>query len=947
MTGEPVGLAMGGLKQIGRAEETGGQAARLMDAAGNLLGKPSKVEKALDGALEVPGRAAPEAAQIVGPGGELLSTIAPKGAIVRTAEGVEKAPVAISAETMARLPNLSKIDAPEDVIATLARTAEANPDLIDRFRRGTITHDELVTDLAPRLGMTAEDFLRSKPGKALNEQELLVLRATVVDKARSLAEMAQQINTRGGIGALSDVEKAEAMRQLVDAGRLQAVARGAASTAGRSLNQQKIQIDTLLAQALVGKNEQRAAERALAAAQSKQARLQTRMDELEKARAAGQLSRDEAAELMRVRREAEAAAQEERAALFRRQAAREKDAKAALRQQEQAGKALEALGGRDVTEKVLKEFLDLQASDDPLAAAKFVKGLQQPSWWNRASIIRYGSMLSATSSHLANTTSNVIMSAVDLGMKPLAAGIDAARAAITGGPRTRYLAEASPQAQGMLEGAITGAKQAWTVLETGINPSDAGKLEHVRAGFGVNPAVDAIVEMPMRLMEAADLILRGAATGGNFRALAVRQAIKEGYKGKLVAARVQEIVQNAEDFPELVDRAQKLGARIVVQEKRAVTTYLSGMRRVPGLNYVSEVMLPFLRTPYNIAAQGVGLTPVGFLGVVNDIRRGRPGEAADTAARALFGTATMGVATSLAAQGFLTGAYPEDARERGVLPPGWQPWSVRIPHSDGSATYVSYQNLGPIGVPLALASLLGQDMAKGKAAPTPEYLGKIVASMAKYMSDQTFLRGIGDLVKAIDQPGRYAENLVESLATQIVPYGSLQRQLTRALDMGTRDPKGAMEAILALNPMTAGGVPAKLDPFGQPVHPAQTGIGSFISPSRYNVETPDPVLAEYRRLQAEGQDVGISKAPSKIFSVELTRDEQRQFQAQAGQMLREALTRLIPTRPYRALSDEDKATVLSRLEDAIRKTVAEQMAVSMGREFIRRHPDVQKEMKKQ
>lgn len=919
-----------------------GEPLKLVDAAGTLLGKASRVERALDAALEIPGKQAAEVSQIVGPSGELLSTVAPRGAVVRAAAAAEKSPVEVSPETMARLPNLAKIDAPEDVIATMARTAEANSDLIDRYRRSSITHQELITDLAPRLGMTAKDFLKGSPLKALNEQELLVLRATVLDRARQLSTMAQDIASRGGVGALSDIEKADAMRQLVDAARLQAVARGAAATAGRALNQQKIRIDSLMSHALVSSNEAASAEKALAQAQAKQQRLAARMAELEKLRAANALKGEEAAELDRIRKGAEQAAREEKAALFRRQRARERDAKLAERQMEQARKVLDSLGGREVTEGMLKQFAELQTSDDPLAVARFLKAMARPSLWDRATILRYGSMLSSTATHLTNAMGNAIQLGLDIGLKPLAAGIDVARASITGGARARYLAEMAPQIRGAMEGALAGAKMAGTILKTGINPADVGKVEHMRAGFGVHPVVDFAAELPLRMLVASDAVFRGAAQGGQVRALAVRQAAREGYAGADRARRAQEIVENIIDFPELLEEADKAATRVVLQESRPLSQWMAtGRRQLGEGRYVLEVVAPFVRTPTNIAAQGAGLTPGGIVGAVKMAKEGKTGQATDAAARAAFGTAVMGVATTAAAAGFLTAGYPETDAERSVLPQGWQPWSFRIPRGDGSATYVSFQNLGPIGIPLAIGALLGTDLARGKAAPTAEYLGRIAAGTGRFMLDQTFMRGVFDLVKALEEPERYAENLVENLATQSVPYGSLQRQLTRALDMGTRDPHGAIEAILAINPLTAGQVPAKQDIFGRPVKPSQTGAAAFAVPFRYSESPADPVLEEYRRLRAEGLPVGIGKPPDTIYQVKLTREEQRALQRKTGEMLQPVLQRIITSRPYQQLDPRDRATVLERLEEQIRALAAEEMALDMGREFIRRHPAIQ------
>jgi hypothetical protein len=1023
--------------------------------------KASPVEQALDRGLIVPRETGP--VQILGPRGEVLSTVARQGqdvGIVRSAgAGAEVA--APTAATVARMPNIAKL-APEmpEVAASLQRVAEENPQLMDAYTQGKITHQQLVEDLAPKLGMTAAEFQKSPIGKAYNPQELLTLRAAVVQKQVQAARMAADIAAKGGVEALTPTQKAEYIAQIVDAARLQAVGRGAAATAGRTLNQQKIVINQEMAQAITGGNEARAAKAAADAAEARLARAQklaanntqlatekanavraaqritsearaarpastpqtsTLLDKIAKAyddlaayhamsidekgadlatrdaqrvaaaakraealkntsapqelldalnnelaaergyfkttKAAGDRTAADAAKRLEGLKQAgvdkpgsrngpvawlDAEAQNARrdANLANRRSAAAFDAQSrvASRQTEQAGRLLEKMGGKAVTDDVLKQFVAAQQSGNPLAAAKFLQSLQHVSWWDRISMLRYASMLSATTTHLTNALGNTIQGGLDVGLKPLAVGIDAARAAVTGGPRTRYMGEIAPQLRGMAEGAVQGLGEALTTLRTGVNPQSAGKLENVRGGFQSGSSkLDAAVEMPLRALEASDLVFRGAARGGATRAIVARRAIQEGYTGQALRARMDEIMQNLPEYPAIMAEADKTAAHSVLQEPNALASAFSSIGRGPGpknmaARIIRELVVPFTKTPANILAQGLELSPAGAIDLLQHIRAGDTGAAADSGARVLFGSSVIAGTAALAAHGLVTGGYPADPKERDTLPTGWQPWSLKIPDGQGNFTYIDLSKLGPLSIPLAIGAVVGQSQQEGSVSdPT-----RLAVSLGKFMTDQTFLQGLNAVMNAVQDPKRYSENVTEQLATSFVPYASFARQMTRALGQADRNPKGAIQAIEALIPGVAENVPRRQNALGQDIQSDQTGAGAFISPLKYSSSQPEPILNAFRDV-----GMGIPNAPTEIRvknpltgslspPMTLTEAEKNTYQQKFGELLQQRLNAQVTDPNWQRRTPEARKKVLEVQTQAARDYAEAQVYAAMA-----------------
>jgi hypothetical protein len=529
-----------------------------------------------------------------------------------------------------------------------------------------------------------------------------------------------------------------------------------------------------------------------------------------------------------------------------------------------------------------------------------------PTALERANTVRLAGLLSSTTTHLVNATGNLVNGATAIPQQVIASGFDAARVGLRGGSRQRYLGEVLPMIKSWGPGVINSVPDAVDILRSGVSPQNAAKLDHIGAGFRSDllPVVgrilgkrggaiaDSAIEMPLRMLQASDVLFRGGATNAFTNSLAVRKALQEGFKGPALERRVGAIMANLERHPELVKEANDQAARIVFQEKREVPFIGRQARNaLEGsgvLRFAESQILPFTKTPANITAQGMGLSPLGWASVVDAARSGNPGLALDRAARASLGTAAFGVAMWMGAHGLLTGAYPDDPQVRSTLPNGWREWSVRLPQPDGGAVYVPMQNFGAFGWPMAMASVATEASSQGKPMD-PDQIGKAVTSMGRYVLDNTFLQGLSDATNALHDPERYGQKLLESEASSFVPYSAMGRELQRISGMVNRNPReglqGILDAMAATNPLTAGSVPERTNALGDTVSPTVTGAAAGLLPIRAEVEQDDPTL---KILRDNG--VGVSTIASAINvpsgSVQLTEAEQEEFKKARGDLIK-------------------------------------------------------------
>lgn len=954
-----------------------------------------------------------------------------------------------SAQTKHLMPNLDamlKGEMPE-VRAQIQKAAEDNPELMAAYQQGRISRDSVMTDLATKVGMSKEDWLKTPVGKGFSTPELAALQAAAIDAQEQSRKLAGDIVAKGGVDVLTPEEVAHSLSTLVDNSRLLAVARGGRASAGRSLNILKQKLDATMAQGINASNERIAALRVKSQAQAAVKRASQQLEQAKalddekrtvtaRAQASGapknivdqiaeaydQLDRyqamtlhekaDDFNALKKARDEAAAKRQaavreppQELLSALKAELAAERtnfakrkdtwetmafwDSKAnenvatkrnafrggryieqyrkaaelaAKRADQEASRAwdlesrrqgvqrdkasalLEAVGGQKPTRELLDNYVQAINSDDPMVAAKFIKGLQDPGWWGKSQILRIAGLLSSTTTHLVNMVGNVTQVPLTLAEHALVVPIDWARSSLTGGERQAYMAELGPMAGSWGHGTLAALPDAIKILQTGISPEEATRVASGkvgRPGFASgNNVADAAVEMPLRLLSAEDQLFRGGAFAMQSQRVATNYATKEGFRGKALEGRVSNIIANLESYPDLYTQASKATDRMLFQERRTMPLAdRLPAKGVPGAITQGTIgqVLPFIKTPGNITAQGFGLSPFGAAGVAEAIanrRNLRPEQLGQQtllteqrAARALIGTGIMGAGMALGAGVFtggksaLTGAY--DQSEASTYPQGYREWSLAATDPvSGNTYYIPFQNFGAAGAPLAMAAILTDAGRRGKQVIDGDEAVKASTAIGQYILDNTFLQGLSDTVNVLHDPTRYAPQFVQGLVSSYGPYSAMARQVQRAMGVASRNPHdgfmGLVDAMEANYPGLSGNVPEATSPLGDPKTQGISGAATFALPIRADISRDEPTLAALRSA-----DVQIPAAPKAIsvgngWSIQLSEAEQDQLKRARGVLIREEVANVLSSPKYQAaVRDHDVSTMNLYLRQAV------------------------------
>lgn len=346
------------------------------------------------------------------------------------------------------------------------------------------------------------------------------------------------------------------------------------------------------------------------------------------------------------------------------------------------------------------------------------------------------------------------------------------------------------------------------------NAKDVNTLEafqnirpELETPFKVLGYIGAGLQVPLRLMGMTDEFFKQMAYRSKVYADAYDEAFKTGVADKtaFIAKKLEMAFEQGRGIDEnALDYARKQTWTQELDGSSNLDRLGIALKSVPAL----RPFVPFITTPTNLIKDIIEHTPIAnsaFKYVREEYNKG--GEAA----AALEGKAAMGLALgftglSLASQGLITGAYPEDREERALWEAqGRLPFSVRI-----GDKWVPYNRLDPFGAFFGMAATVyDKGMREGgdDLASPLTYAGTII----QYLSSKTYLQGITDLIEAVSNPENSSLGITASnLLSGLVPMSSALRFAARQLDGELKETRGDIGLSLMSNiPFLSANVPAK------------------------------------------------------------------------------------------------------------------------------------------
>ncbi len=587
----------------------------------------------------------------------------------------------------------------------------------------------------------------------------------------------------------------------------------------------------------------------------------------------------------------------------------------------------------DILKGLLKKAMKRGANKDLIDALKRVDpedhkavrdlaiSVMTPSLRDKIYEVWVNGILSGPKTHLANVVGNTTALTTRLLERNIATGVDIARAAVTGRPR-------SLSNYGIMAGLMEGLKKGLASLKEDLS---SDKLDF-RGKFNEHgvPAIKGktgeIIRIPTRMLSAIDNLFKVIVGTTEAHRWAASKAVSEGLTGKAFTNRVAEILSaTPEKNPALYEAMQK-----AIRGEAEYLTFTRGLGPVgrkitglrdatPGLRYV----IPFIKTPMNIAAFALERTPVGLLYHLTkgNLRGTDSAKVAEEVSKQIVGGIIMTATAAMVKSGVLTGSGPADYNlNRNKQATGWQPYSMKV-----GDTYVSYQRLEP------LSSVVGMvaDMLETKdETKKHDIAAKVINSIATNLTNKTFLQGLENMFLLFSDPLRYTGQMAKGYIGGAMPFSSLLGQAAQAIDPTIRQTEatgfrlGIPDALAAKIPGVSTLLPPKETTAGVTVQRPGPLAARLVSPFPISETKPGA------NLEREFDALGYvpSKASEKLTlpggkKVDLTEQDMKLF-SQADAKAANRLRKLVDTQGWQGIRNPElKKKKIRMIYDAYRDPV--------------------------
>lgn len=479
------------------------------------------------------------------------------------------------------------------------------------------------------------------------------------------------------------------------------------------------------------------------------------------------------------------------------------------------------MGGRELTDQMISDLSKIDFKD-PKAVREILQKYHKAKVPDMFYEAWMNGLLSAPTTHFANILGNSLTIATKI-----------PETAIAGMLKGKMpLREAQAETVGMLQGMKDGVRAAVKAFQTGV-PSDMFAKVETSQLHAIPGKAGEVVRLPTRALTASDEFFKAIVYRAELNRQAFLIAEKEGLKGRAIGERMADILNgNDKAFKSIHEKAhhEALYRTFNAPLGRVGRTLMGARDVVPGFRYV----VPFMRTPTNIAKFALERTPFNFAKIAHDYKTGKisPGQLSDELAKPVTGSLLAAATTIGVLDGNITGGPPKNNKERDLLyAKGWRPYSIKV-----GDTYYSYNRLEPLG---SIMGMTADFVNESKSdAEINEKAGRIAFSFSRNIVSKTFMQGLSSVLDAVSDPGRYGGNWLEKTAGSVVP--AAVGKAASGYDPYIRDVQTPWDAIQARIPGYSTKLPYKpgvnIHGYELPAQRAGSSIQRMFSPVEVSEE---------------------------------------------------------------------------------------------------------------
>ena len=422
-----------------------------------------------------------------------------------------------------------------------------------------------------------------------------------------------------------------------------------------------------------------------------------------------------------------------------------------------------------------------------------------------------------------------------------------------------------------------------------------------------------------------------------------------------------ETQQDIENNPEIVNKAKQYAT-----EQSQIATFRQYSWLANKINDIEKhntatniavgAVLPFKKTPINIAKTALNYSPLGFVKSltydVSQVKNGKmeASQLIDNLSQNVTGSALTLVGYLLASAGFINGAGEDDKEGSYDYQLGEQSYSINI----GGATY-SLSWLSPIAMPLFVGANAYEQLVEGKEW-NRDVVVETLAQTLDPLSEMSFLSSLDSVLSSYDSGiqkfAGIGQSMAENYITQFVP--TLSSQVASVLDdtkrttkvAGDSDFKFFDEVINDLKykiPFLRETLEPTTDIWGNDVKQSENlftrAFENFIAPYAKRDNLASKVDEEIKSLYGETGDTGIIPSiPNNYINYdggkyEMSAEDYTAYKQTYGQTAFDMLEELFRTNTYQNAGSDERADMVNAVYDYARDEAKREYFAKYGVDF--------------
>jgi hypothetical protein len=415
-----------------------------------------------------------------------------------------------------------------------------------------------------------------------------------------------------------------------------------------------------------------------------------------------------------------------------------------------------------------------------------------------------------------------------------------------------------------------------------------------------------------------------AIMGYNYRSILEREARRmarsEGLTGAAFKERVQGLIENPR--PEIMELAEQRAREMVFREE--LPEFMKMISQAQQNSLAIRILLPFLKTPYNIVRYEIETTPLIGLavkGVRDDLAAGGI-RAARVWTRWANTSMQMAMAGGLSEMDRLTGYGPEDPTLRRIWLQNHRPYSIKIGNQ-----WVSYAGLEPVAQRLGVVADFFEILREAEPSRWDQLFQVVYTPLMRDITRKSMLYNVGQLYNMTTGATTFQKGMGQIVGSIVAPPSiSPLQSLT---DPYYREARTALDSIKARIPGLSRTIEPRIDVFGNPILRDESwwrGVTNTFVPFAIHPAPGDKVISEMMRLHMypgwASEAIGGPEEPLLVtrhntrYGVQLNPREYRLYQEYTGKLpvggktLHERLDETMQSPLYKNLADDDKAKAI-------------------------------------